>query len=124
MIVATARHAADLCLPLFAASRAEKVAVLHLAADRRLIAIEEQGEAASDAAPIIVGAILAAALRRDSRGLVLAHNHPSGDPRPSAADIRATRRLARAAAEIGVRLHDHLIFAGGDCRSFRALGLI
>ena len=57
-------------------------------------------------------------------GWSIAHNHPSGDPSPSRADIEATRRLAEAAAALGIRLHDHLIFAGGDCRSFRALGLL
>ena len=54
----------------------------------------------------------------------MAHNHPSGDPRPSRADIQATRRLAETADALDIRLHDHLIFAGTDCRSFRELGLL
>ena len=69
-------------------------------------------------------AIFAAGLRHGAEGLVIAHNHPSGDPEPSRADIEATRRLADVAAALGIRLHDHLIFAGGECRSFRELGLL
>ena len=68
--------------------------------------------------------IFAAALKCDAFGLVIAHNHPSGDPRPSRADIEATRRLAETAAALGICLHDHLIFAGGECCSFRELGLL
>lgn len=54
----------------------------------------------------------------------LVHNHPSGDPTPSAADCRVTARLAEVAGALDIALHDHLVFAGGDCRSFRALGLL
>jgi len=64
-----------------------------------------------------------AALLRSS-AIVLAHNHPSGDPTPSAADKRATRRLACAAEALDCRIADHLIFAGGKCASFRAMGLL
>ena len=71
-----------------------------------------------------IRAIVADALRLDSAGLILAHCHPSGDPEPSAADIAATRRLSEMGAQLGLSLHDHLIFAGGECRSFRALGLL
>ena len=69
-------------------------------------------------------AIFAAALGHDAAGMVIAHNHPSGDPRPSRADRDATRRLAETAPALGISLHDHLIFAGGGCRSFRELGLL
>ena len=68
--------------------------------------------------------IIADALALESSGIVLAHNHPGGDPSPSRADINATRALADLAHPLGIRLHDHLIFARGDCRSLRALGLM
>jgi DNA repair protein RadC len=56
--------------------------------------------------------------------LRLHHGHPSGDPRPSAADLAATRRVHALAAALGVRLDDHLIWAGRACFSFRAAGLL
>ena len=59
-----------------------------------------------------------------SAGIVLAHNHPSGDARPSDSDCRATRRLATAAEALDCTLVDHLIFAGDDCTSLRRMGLL
>ena len=68
--------------------------------------------------------IIADAARHGSAGLVLAHNHPSGDARPSDADCKATRRLASAAEAIDCAILDHLIFAGEDCSSLRRLGYL
>jgi DNA repair protein RadC len=56
--------------------------------------------------------------------ILLAHNHPSGDPRPSDSDLRATRRLAVAAEALDCRLLDHLVFAGAECTSLRRLGYL
>jgi DNA repair protein RadC len=68
--------------------------------------------------------IVADAARLGSAGLVLAHNHPSGDPRPSDCDQRATRRLASAVEALDCTILDHLIFARGQCASFRRMGLL
>lgn len=68
--------------------------------------------------------IVAAAARLGSAGLVIAHNHPSGDARPSSADCRATRKLARAGEAIDLVILDHLIFADRDCTSMRRMGLL
>ena len=68
--------------------------------------------------------IVADALRHRSAGIVLAHNHPSGDPRPSDSDCRVTRRLATAAEALDCTLLDHLVFAGADCTSLRQLGYL
>jgi DNA repair protein RadC len=68
--------------------------------------------------------IIVEAARRGSAGLLLAHNHPSGDPRPSDSDLRATRRLASAADAIDCVVIDHLVFAGRDCTSLRSLGYL
>jgi DNA repair protein RadC len=69
-------------------------------------------------------AIIIDAARHASAAVLLAHNHPSGDPRPSLSDLRATRRLATAAGALGCRLVDHLVFAGNECSSFRSLGYL
>ena len=59
-----------------------------------------------------------------SAGVLLAHNHPSGDCRPSRADCLATRRLAAAVEALECAVVDHLVFGGGECASFRRLGLL
>ena len=68
--------------------------------------------------------IIADAAKHGSAGLVIAHNHPSGDARPSESDRRATRRLASAAEALDCTLLDHLVFGGDDCTSFRRIGLL
>lgn len=68
--------------------------------------------------------VIVDAARHGSAGIVLAHNHPSGDPRPSDADRRSTRRLAIAAESLDCAVLDHLIFAGAECISFRQMGLL
>jgi DNA repair protein RadC len=64
------------------------------------------------------------AAEHGAAGIVLAHNHPSGDPAPSSSDCRATRRLASAVEAIDCTVLDHLIFAGAECTSFRRMGLL
>ena len=68
--------------------------------------------------------IIADAAQYHSAGIILAHNHPSGDPRPSDSDFRATRRLANAAEAIDCTVLDHLVFAGTECTSLRRLGYL
>ena len=68
--------------------------------------------------------IIIDAARHGTAAILLAHNHPSGNPRPSESDLRATRRLATAADAMGCRLLDHLVFAGPECRSMRRLGFL
>lgn len=68
--------------------------------------------------------IIADAAEHGSTGIVLAHNHPSGDPRPSESDRRATRRLATAAEALDCTVLDHLVFGGNGCTSLRQLGYL
>ena len=68
--------------------------------------------------------IIADAAQLGSSGIVLAHNHPSGDPRPSDSDCRVTRRLATAAEALDCTLLDHLVFGGSECTSLRRLGYL
>jgi len=124
MPIATAKDAADLLAPLFVEGAEEKLVVLYLDSARRLIEVDEHPVGGADGTALPMRAIFAAGLRHGAEGLVIAHNHPSGNPEPSRADIEATRRLAEVAAALGIRLHDHLIFAGGECCSFRELGLL
>ena len=64
------------------------------------------------------------ALRAAAAAVVVAHNHPSGDPEPSQADLEVTRRLSEAGELLGVPLLDHLVLAGGECVSLRSRGAL
>lgn len=68
--------------------------------------------------------IIADAALHGSAGIVLAHNHPSGDARPSDNDCRATCRLAAAAEALDCTVLDHLVFGGAECTSLRQLGYL
>lgn len=68
--------------------------------------------------------IIADAATHGSAAIVLAHNHPSGDARPSKSDCVATRRLAAAAEALDCTILDHLVFGGSDCVSMRQLGYL
>jgi len=123
MAILTARDAADLFEPHFEDVVGERLVAVFLAADGRLLALDSLDEDES-AVTLPMRALVARALALDAAGLVIAHNHPSGDPGPSVQDVRLTRRFAMVCDALGLVLHDHLIFAGGRCESFRHLGLL
>jgi DNA repair protein RadC len=122
-VIRTAADAAALAEPLLASVEGERIVVLHLTRDRSVIAVAEYGGEAAHA-ELPLRRIMGEALRLGSEGLVVAHNHPSGDPEPSAEDLSATRELTATARSLGIALHDHLIFAGGEWRSLRQMGLL
>jgi len=124
VIIASAQDAADLFGPSFSDSEGETLAVAHLDEGRRLIELVVIEPTARDHIDLPVRRIVEDALKLGSRGLVLAHNHPSGDAQPSWDDVESTRELAETASRLGIRLHDHLIFAGEERCSLRALGLL
>lgn len=101
----------------------EKIAVLHLDADRRLLALR-QYRGSANTAEVPLRSIIGEALRLGTSFLVMAHNHPSGDANPSAEDLRVSRIVADTARNLGIRLIDHIIFAGKDAQSLRDLGLL
>jgi len=101
----------------------EQLLVAHVDSSARCIHVEQyEGAAASVSIP--VRQIVADATKLGSAGVVLAHNHPSGDCRPSDSDYRATRKLARVGEAIDLAILDHLIFAGRNCSSMRRMGLL
>ena len=104
--------------------RRERLWVAHVDARARCIFLESyDGGLSSIEVPF--RSIIIDAARLGSSGLILAHNHPGGDPTPSRSDCLATRDLARACDALNVVILDHLIFGNGDaCRSMRRMGLL
>lgn len=101
----------------------EHLWVAHLDDQARCIHLSRHdGDEAGAAMP--VGKVVRDAALVGSSGLVLAHNHPSGDPTPSASDRALTRRLALLGDAMDLQLLDHLVLAGGQYRSMRAMGLL
>jgi DNA repair protein RadC len=103
--------------------RIETLFVAHVDAQSRCIHLSRHAgnEAAAE---LPLRDIVIDAARLNSKGVVLAHNHPSGDCTPSSSDRQATRRLAATMDAMGVTLLDHLVFGGGACTSFRRVGLL
>ena len=102
----------------------ERVRVLYLNSRNMLIRDELASEGSIDQSAIYVREVIKRALELGAAAIILVHNHPSGSPEPSRQDIAITRDIAEAAAKMGIQLHDHIIIAGGNYRSFRSLGLL
>ncbi|MEO1039249.1 MAG: DNA repair protein RadC [Pseudomonadota bacterium] len=102
----------------------EEFRVLFLDKKNRLIGDEFQARGTVDHAPVYPREIVKRALALDASALILVHNHPSGDPTPSQADILMTQRIAEAARPFDIVVHDHLIVARDKTASFKALGLL
>jgi DNA repair protein RadC len=103
---------------------AERLRVLFLNSRNRLLRDEVMGEGSVNETPIYPREIIRRAIEVGATALILAHNHPSGDPEPSRVDIEATRRIAEAAYALDIQVHDHVILARSGWSSFRILGLI
>lgn len=102
----------------------ERCHVVFVDSQRRQLGDASIGMGGPDVLSVRMREIFAEALRLDARGLILAHNHPSGHCCPSGSDITATRRLAQVAQALDIELIDHLIFTDGAVYSMRAGGLL
>lgn len=102
----------------------ERLRVLYLDRRNALLADEEQGIGTVDHVPVYPREIVKRALALDASALILAHNHPSGDPTPSESDVAMTRAVQGAAETLGIVLHDHIVVGKGREVSFRAEGLL
>jgi DNA repair protein RadC len=102
----------------------EQARVLFLDARNRLLADERQARGTVHHAPVCPREVLRRALELHATALILVHNHPSGDPTPSAEDIALTRQLSEAAAALSIVLHDHVVIGNGRWISFRREGLL
>ena len=114
----------DYCRVALADAREEQFRVLYLDKKNRLIADEVLGRGTVDHAPVYPREVIRRALEHAATALILVHNHPSGDPTPSKADIDMTKEIMTAAKPLGVVVHDHLVVGRERTASFKALGLL
>jgi DNA repair protein RadC len=102
----------------------EQFRVLFLNNKNILIADEVLSEGTVNHAPVYVRDIIKRALELGATALVLVHNHPSGDPKPSRDDIAMTQEIVEAAKRLSISVHDHVIIAQEGHASFKSLGLL
>ncbi|MBX7232721.1 MAG: JAB domain-containing protein [Bdellovibrionales bacterium] len=102
----------------------EEFWVVGVHANRKLVGGERVFRGTVDACPVYARDIFRFACRKNASAIILAHNHPSGDNRPSAEDIRVTQKLKEASRLMGIPLLDHLIIAGENYWSFADSGLL
>jgi len=102
----------------------EQFRVLYLDTRNRLLADEAQARGTVNHTPVYPREVVKRALELYATAIILVHNHPSGDPAPSEADVLMTREVKAAAGVLSILLHDHIIMGNGRWMSFRREGLL
>jgi DNA repair protein RadC len=113
----------DYCSAQIAHGKVEEFHVLFLDRKNALIKHERQQRGTIDHTPVYTREVVKRALELGASALILVHNHPSGDPTPSKADISVTQEIKKAATALGLILHDHVIIGHNRHASLRDLGL-
>lgn len=114
----------DYCRTAMAFADKEQFRILFLDKRNQLIADEVQQTGTIDHTPVYPREVVKRALELSATALVLVHNHPSGDPTPSQADIAMTKHIAEVAAPLGVTVHDHIIVGKQGHASMKGMRLI
>ncbi len=114
----------DYCHAALAHEKTEQFRILFLDRKNVLIADEVQQRGTIDHTPVYPREVIKRALEHNAAALILVHNHPSGDPKPSREDIEMTREIKAAASALGISIHDHLVIGRKGHASFRSLGLL
>jgi DNA repair protein RadC len=114
----------DYCRTAMAFSEREEFRILFLDKRNGLIADEVQGSGTVDHTPVYPREVVRRALELSATAILLVHNHPSGDPTPSSADVKMTLDIIAMAGPLGVAVHDHLIVGRQGHASLRSLRLI
>ncbi len=112
------------CRMSMAHASREQFRVLFLDVKNQLIADEVLNEGTIDHAPVYPREVARRALEHSAAAIILVHNHPSGDPKPSAADVAITREIVAALGAVSVKVHDHLVIGRNGAESFKSLGLL
>ena len=112
------------CRTKMAENTIEEFHVIFLDKQNKIIADEQMGRGTVDHTPVYPREVIKRALELNATALIIAHNHPSGDPSPSRADIEMTHKLRDLAQEFNIALHDHLVVSRGAVLSFKEKGLL
>jgi len=114
----------DYCRISLAHEKVERFHLLFLDRQNRLIADETQQRGTIDHTPVYPREVVRRALELGASALILVHNHPSGDPTPSQADIEMTREIVAAGEKLGISVHDHVVIGKSGETSFKTAGLL
>lgn len=112
------------CRAAMAFEDKEQFRILFLDKRNHIIADEVQQQGTVDHTPVYIREVVKRALELSATALILVHNHPSGDPTPSRADVEMTKQVADAAKPLGIVIHDHIVVGKDGHASLRELGLI
>ncbi len=112
------------CRAAMADEKTELFRILFLDKKNILIADEVQQRGTVDHTPVYPREVVKRALELGASAIILVHNHPSGDPTPSQADVDMTNQIVKAAAALNIRIHDHLVIGHDQHASFKSLGLL
>lgn len=114
----------DYCRATMAFEDIEQFRILFLDKKNRLVADEVQQRGTVDHTPVYPREVIKRSLELSATALILVHNHPSGDPSPSTADVQMTRLIVDVAKPLGITVHDHIIIGKAGHASMKALRLI
>jgi len=114
----------DYCRASMGFASKEQFRILFLDKRNQIIADEVQQTGTVDHTPVYVREVVKRALELSATAIVLVHNHPSGDPTPSRADIQMTRQIVEVARPLGIEVHDHIIVGKSGHASLKGLRLI
>lgn len=114
----------DYCQASMAYGKTEQFRLLFLDRKNVLITDEVQQKGTVDHTPVYPREVVKRALELSASAIIMVHNHPSGDPKPSRADIDMTRQVRDAAKAVGITLHDHVVIGLSGYSSMKAMGLL
>lgn len=114
----------DYCRVAMGHNKIEQFRILFLNRKNMLIADELQQQGTVDHTPVYPREVIKRALDLGASALILVHNHPSGDPTPSRADIEMTKDLQAAGEKLGIKMHDHIVVSKSGNTSFKTLGIL
>jgi DNA repair protein RadC len=123
-ILSSSQAVLDYCRAVMAFEAREQFRILFLDKKNRLIADEVQQQGTVDHTPVYVREIVKRSLELSACAIILVHNHPSGDPAPSRADLEMTSQIVAIARPFGIAVHDHLIIGRQGHASFKTLKLL
>ncbi len=122
-VLASSRQVIDYLLAAQRYEHREQFRILFLDKRNRLVADEVQQQGTVDHTPVYVREVVKRALELSATAIILVHNHPSGDPTPSRADVDMTKHIVATAGPLGISVHDHIIVGRDGHASLKSLGL-